>query len=501
MKILSFYVGLHDSNMIMYDADHNTLKYIKTERMLGLKRHRASLQQIFEICGENHFIPNVICYSDGLRNGLMGCSEGNVVESIQSGSAPFFRQAHWYTVDHHFAHVMSVWPVVPTKYLDVGFAIDGRGDHDRRISIFRTPQNLGPPVYFSKSHQVGHLFGLIGERMGLSGHIADHAGKIMGLQAYGKADSGFVASVLGDETSTNLFRLIDNFAGTFKHDNSEFRDWIAGIHEISEEIIVKFFEKFADASECICYSGGCALNTVINRRLRTMYPGLHIPPHAYDGGLSLGLLEVARLVSGIDALSVPEFPFIQSDEDFGYASDSTIDIAANFLAQGKTVAWLQGRGEIGPRALGHRSFLINPSLREGKTLVNAIKKREYWRPFAPSVLKNHEDEYFIEKFHSPHMLYAVNASELARTRLQAAVHVDNTARVQIVTSSTLANIQTFEKLLEGFHARTGIGGVLNTSLNAAGEPIISTREQAMLFFNNSGTDVMVMGDKILLKRR
>lgn len=505
MRLLAFYLGLHDSNLSMYDTDSQEFQYLKSERLFGVKRHRADLSFVAERCESLGFIPDAVAYSDGNRNGLGSCRP---TESIVDRSPlSLFPTAKCFIVDHHLAHVLSAWPLIPTESVEYAIAIDGRGDHERRVSVFRSPANLGAPIFTSTEHRVCHLFDLIGATMGLEGHKADFAGKIMGAQAYGKADEAFVVSQLRSAVKRDLFSLVERLDQTrwnggdsfYRFENKGFRDWLASVHSILEEVVAEVFAEHIPPLSTVVYAGGCALNTVINDRLYRHYPNLVIPPHSYDGGLSLGCLEALRNVMGREAIVASGFPFFQGDEDMGYASDRVVREAANHLAAGKVLGWLQGKGEIGPRALGHRSLLLNPAIPNGKDLLNRIKKREEWRPFAPSVLFDRQKGFFCVEDYLPYMLRSVQSLPTSKELIPAVVHVDGTSRIQSVDATRCPGLETYQSLLLNFEQLTGLPAILNTSFNPAGRPIVSTREAAVAWFRSSSIDVLVVGDELMRK--
>ena len=154
------------------------------------------------------------------------------------------------------------------------------------------------------------------------------------------------------------------------------------------------------------------------------------------------------------------------------------------------MAWYQGNGEVGPRALGNRSILLDPRIPNGKDIINTVKNREHYRPFGASVLSEFKKEYFDLDFENPYMLYV---GKCQKENLKSITHVDGTCRVQTV------NTGVFRQLLQEFHAITGCPVLLNTSLNNAGKPIASTVASAMLEFNNGLIDVFIHGDKIYEK--
>ena len=179
-----------------------------------------------------------------------------------------------------------------------------------------------------------------------------------------------------------------------------------------------------------------------------------------------------------------------------------LDHAAGLLAAGKVIGWHQGRFEWGPRALGHRSILADPRRADMKDIVNVkIKFREPYRPFAPSVLREHADTYFATdgasaQYPARFMLLVEPVRPEARSILPATTHVDNSARLQTVTQSASPR---YYGLIERFGRQTGVPVVMNTSFNLRGEPIVNTPAEAISTFARSGLDALVMGTLILHK--
>ncbi len=175
----------------------------------------------------------------------------------------------------------------------------------------------------------------------------------------------------------------------------------------------------------------------------------------------------------------------------------TIKKAAEALAKGKIVGWYQGHGEIGPRALGNRSILMCPKVKDGQRIINEkVKKREPYRPFGASVLYNHVGEHFNWHGESKYMLFVTDM--LQPNDFKAIAHVDNTCRIQTVSDKEPQFI-FYHKLIDEFRKLTGIPMLLNTSLNVDGKPIAGYMEDAKTVFNNSEMDVVVIGDEISYK--
>jgi carbamoyltransferase len=170
---------------------------------------------------------------------------------------------------------------------------------------------------------------------------------------------------------------------------------------------------------------------------------------------------------------------------------------AQILAQGKIVGWFQGRSEIGPRALGNRSILANPSLAEMKDRVNnEVKHREPWRPFAPSILEERIDRYVAHPMPSPFMILAFDILPERQTEIISAAHVDGTIRPQSVNNVTNPR---YWQLIKRFEEFTGIPAVLNTSFNVDSQPIVNTPEEAIDTFINCGIEVLAIGDYLVWK--
>jgi carbamoyltransferase len=177
--------------------------------------------------------------------------------------------------------------------------------------------------------------------------------------------------------------------------------------------------------------------------------------------------------------------------------DSLEERTAELLAEGNIVGWFQGRMEFGPRALGARSILADPSRPDMKDLLNKfVKYREEFRPFAPSVLEERAPEYFEGCTKSPFMLFVYPVREEMRKKVPAITHIDGTARVQTVTQQ--ANPKYY-RLLEAFDKKRGVPMLINTSFNVMGEPIVNTPADAVRCFYSCGMDALALGDYILRK--
>jgi len=262
----------------------------------------------------------------------------------------------------------------------------------------------------------------------------------------------------------------------------------------------------------LCYAGGVALNVKCNKRL-IEYLGpdgeLFVQPAASDAGTALGAATYAahQLGDTIEAMqhaylgpeySNDEIEAVLKARGAHYARCASItDVTADLLARGEVVAWFQGQMEFGPRALGNRSILGNPAVRGVAETINAqIKYRERWRPFCPSLLDSAAPEILQSRHPSPYMTFTFDIAENWKHRIPEVVHVDGTARPQIVAARD--NPRYYE-LLNKFYAKTGIPVLLNTSLNRRGEPMVCSPEDALNMFYGSDLQNIAIGDFLVRK--
>ena len=178
------------------------------------------------------------------------------------------------------------------------------------------------------------------------------------------------------------------------------------------------------------------------------------------------------------------------------AQDLDLALIAEKVSEGEILCWYQGRSELGPRALGNRSFVTDPRYADMKDTLNAkVKFREWFRPFAPVVLNEQKEEWFDMDFESPYMLYTVPCKR--PQEIPSVAHIDNSSRVQTLTKD---HNPRFYTLIEEFSKITGIPVVMNTSLNVKGEPIVETPEDAMKLFHESDVNLLVINDKMYIKK-
>ena len=281
-----------------------------------------------------------------------------------------------------------------------------------------------------------------------------------------------------------------------------------------EETVVRVVEHFQSQTgvRTLCIGGGVGLNVKMNSRLASLGAIDHVAafPIPSDSGLAIGApigwwveqtgqrpgpLQHVYLGPGYDDEEI-EHQLRQCGLPYRQPTDIA-EATAELLAAGKVVAWFQGRLEGGPRALGGRSILADPRTVEARDRVNAaVKFREYWRPFCPSMTVEAAGRYLRRPTPAPFMIIAFEATDEAARTIPAVVHVDGTIRCQTVDATTNP---PYHALLVAFERLTGVPVVLNTSFNVKGEAIVCTPRDAIRTFFATGIDALAIGRFLLEK--
>jgi carbamoyltransferase len=350
------------------------------------------------------------------------------------------------------------------------------------------------------------------------------AGKVMGLAPYGRPE------ITADEFFTiddGRFVFYDKVPNRFRHTDrwplrqKEYSDLASSTQSALEEAVLYLTERLYDLcpSKALCYAGGVALNCITNERIirESSFKNIYITPAAEDSGTAIGaayhgLWQFTKVNSRKRLLHDAVGP-VYSEQQIRDAirykpaveivdSEDVISNVADLICEGNIVGWFEGRSELGPRALGQRSILCDPRRPDVKEILNSrIKFREAFRPFAPVVLIEHAKDWFDldgTTTESPFMLRVCKFNEGKKNLVPGVVHIDNTGRVQTVTSETNGRLYL---LLKKFYEKTGIPIILNTSFNVAGEPIVETPSDALDTFLSTGIDYCFLENVIVSKRK
>lgn len=295
------------------------------------------------------------------------------------------------------------------------------------------------------------------------------------------------------------------------------RNIAASLQARLQEVLLEMLRRLHDQAkvDALCLAGGVAFNCAANGKIlqETPFSRVYVPPAPGDAGLAIGAplwhwhQELGRPREFVmdNADCGPEFSEAEMRAAFDRnnvecrrfdSSDELCRVTARLIAAGKIVGWFQGRMEFGPRALGSRSILADPRRPDMKDRLNRrIKNREPFRPFAPSILAEHQAEYFEDTNPSPFMSFAFPVRPEKRSRIPAVIHVDGTARLQTVTREASP---LFHQLIRAFHAETGVPLLLNTSFNE-NEPIVCKPEEAVECYLRTQIDALVLGPLVAEK--
>ncbi len=446
-----------------------------------------------------------------------------------------------YYCQHHLAHAASAFLVSGFDEAAV-LTADGVGEW----ATTAWGVGRGNDLYIEKEirfpHSVGLLFSAITAYLGF--RVNDAEWKVMGLAPYGRPTYLDQFREVVDVREDGSLRLnMKYFAHHYSVSRIFNRRWEAlfgrpqrprhaeleEFHQdiahsgqkIVEEIMVKMARHVHQRTglDNLCVAGGVGLNCVANWRMlnESGFKNIFIQPAAGDSGGALGtafylcnsVLKHPRTFVMKHACWGPQFTGAEIEAalarrglsyEYFPREEDLLTETARLIAEGKVVGWFQGRMEFGPRALGSRSLLADPRNPRMKEIINAkVKFREAFRPFAPSMLKEHAAEYFEMPvgMDAPFMLLVPPVRPEKRGIIPAVTHQDGTGRVQTVTEEVNGR---YYRLIKAFAALTGVPVVLNTSFNVRGEPIVCTPQDAINTFVNTGIDVLVMGDYLVREK-
>jgi carbamoyltransferase len=464
--------------------------------------------------------------------------------------------------EHHESHAASAFFPSPYQKAAV-LCMDGVGEWATTSAWLGEGNNLTPLWDIPFPHSIGLLYSAFTYYTGFKVNSGEY--KVMGLAPYGqpKYVKGIYDHLL-DLKPDGTFRMnmdFFNYCTGLTMTSSKFDDLFGGpprkpesklgqremdlarsIQEVTEEVMLRLSRTMhrETGAEYLCLAGGVALNCVGNGRILREGPfkDIWIQPAAGDAGGAVGAALSAwyqyenqpRTADNVyDRMKGSYLGPRHSNDDvesrlkkvgavYHRLDDETlIDSAADYLAEGKVIGWLQGRMEFGPRSLGGRSILGDARNTKMQSVMNLkIKYRESFRPFAPSVLREKVSEYFHMNCNSPYMLlvapvvekrrlpfdpkhenlWGIDLLNIPRSDVPAITHIDYSARVQTVHQETNPR---YHKLLSAFEKKTGCAVLVNTSFNVRGEPIVCTPEDAYRCFMRTEMDVLVLENFVLLK--
>jgi carbamoyltransferase len=418
-------------------------------------------------------------------------------------------------VPHHVAHAASAYLAAPHRSSAV-LVLDGRGERASYLAGHVEDGELDVLATQELPHSLGLVYEELTQHLGFLRSSDEY--KVMALAAYGRPRFLTAMRELISTTGDGRFvtRPIDwsTFAPPLGRDaawSEDHADLAASLQVRLEEVLLELCRWLhaCTGDRVLTMAGGVALNCVANSRIFEEGPfdDVWVQPAAGDAGTALGGALYASQQSGDRPGAMvgpalgrewtePELAAWLDTAQLGYERPPDVaDAVADVLARNGVVAWFQGRSEYGPRALGHRSLLANPTRAENLARLNDVKGREQFRPVAPMVTIERAAEMFEGgPIPSPYMLFTHRVRGEWRDRIPAVVHVDGTARIQTVDRATEPLVH---RMLEAMERRTGIPVVVNTSLNTAGRPMVDDPRDALECFGSAPIDLLALGPFVI----
>jgi len=454
-----------------------------------------------------------------------------------------------HNIEHHRSHMASAFFASPFEESAV-LSIDAFGDFTSTMLGKGTGNKINVESQVNFPHSVGAFYTAFTQYLGFN-HFGDEY-KLMGLSPYGsptmlkqvrdavifKNDGLFELNLdyfthhlkgvktkimsKSDPTPSRMFSdlMVSKF-GPKRNENDDItqyhKDLASSVQRVTEELIFHILDHLQKItkSKNICIAGGVAQNSVANGKIldNTMFENLYIPPAGHDAGTAIGsVLWLYNQIQGNDRIkpmlhsyfgsqfSDSEIEQYLKSQNIKYTKYNDFELnnkVTDCLINAGVIGWFQGRAEFGPRSLGNRSIICDPTRNDAKELINAkIKRRELFRPFAPSILKEYVTEYFEKAADAPFMEKVLQIKKDKRSLLSAVTHVDGSGRLQTVDKSVNPK---YYGLIESFYRKSGVPILLNTSFNE-NEPIVNTPAEAYACFSRTSMDMIVMGN-IVIERK
>ncbi len=448
-------------------------------------------------------------------------------------------------IEHHRSHLASAFFASPFEKSAL-LSIDGSGDFTTTMTGIGNSNDIKVLDSVDFPHSMGLFYTAFTQLLGFP-HYGDEY-KVMGLAPYGEAKYVDKIAKVVHLTSDGLFKLdLSYFVSategiiSYGEDNvpkvspiynkkmvSEFgevrkskepliqyhKDMAASVQKMTENVIFHILTHLYQNTklDSVCIAGGVAQNSVANGKItrNTPFKNVYIPSAGHDAGISMGAALYAqhqinkhpRQKANLSAYTGSSYVNDEIEQllknkniSFRRVNDAELyDVVSEKLINAGVVGWFNGKAEFGPRALGGRSILADPRRADAKDLLNAkIKRRESFRPFAPSILKEHVQDFFEVNDIVPFMEKVFPIKKEKQSSIPAVTHVDGTGRLQSVDKEVSPK---YYNLIEAFYKKTGIPILLNTSFNE-NEPIVNSPEEALNCFLRTNMDMLVLENCVI----
>ncbi len=489
----------------------------------------------------------------------------NLIDTFEKIDGDFNEDKLFFS-EHHLSHAASAFYPSPFKNSAI-LCLDAVGEYVTSSSWVGNNNKIQKVWEINFPHSIGMLYSAFTYYCGFKVNSGEY--KLMGLAPYGipkykdlileklidlKDDGSFQLNLRYFKFHRGLKMISNEFRRLFKHRErypeepiSEFyMDIASSIQVVTENVVINMAKHLKKKTNCnnLCLAGGVALNCVANGKIldNCGFENIWVQPSAGDAGNALGSAlafrymhqNKERVIMQEDSMKSsylgPEFSNDQIEKFLKlknipynfYENNQLIKACADDLIEGKVVGWFQGKMEYGPRALGNRSILGDPRIKDMQKKMNLkIKNRESFRPFAPAILEEYKKEYFGIEVESPYMLltrklqekFLIKGNSISkktigiekvndiRSQVPAITHIDNSCRVQTVAQS---RNNLFYLLIKEFYRLSKCPILINTSFNVRGEPVVCTPEDAFNCFIHTGMDIIVLGnfkvDKVDLEK-
>ena len=489
MKNIVSIFGGHDANITFFNGQYHIIEIerLLKERYVSLyKNDSININDVLKECQD------IATKFWGIENDyecvLINSQWKKPISLIEN----VFKSDKYLTLtNHHYTHAYSAFYQSPYKEALI-LSYDGggekeyfnfySGDSNGITLLNKIPINMGQGYWRSAS-----LIKQITER---SKDRRSYPGKLMGLSGYGNVKKKMLPH-LRQFFATRDGKILGMIEGCNYYQGTGGENFAATIQKTLEDILFEELDKYYSNIPLVV-TGGCALNVIINEKIKNRYKReVYVPPNPHDGGLSLGHMFCYQKPKERVNVTYNGLPLLDRDKlkDYNTKKVTKKDIA-KLIKDGKIIGLIYGDSEVGPRALGNRSIVCDPSIPEMKDILNAkVKFREWYRPFAPFCKKEDAHKYF-ESRDFENMEYMSFAVKVKVDTLPSITHVDGTARLQTVTEESHSH---FYELLTEFGKISDTNVLLNTSFNTRGKPILSTISDAVKIL-----DYVIVDDYIMI---
>ena len=517
MTNISFY-GSHNSSVVV-EQNGKIITVIEVERFLNVKN--AGYGQYLTSFTRPYLIKEILNYiaeTYGITE-YDRCYYSNT-DTIEGDTKVHYEQfipaKEYVNCLHHLSHAACAF--YQTDYNESLIVSFDGGGSDGFFNIYHTPNRNEINLIEKFNIDVGFPYMSFGDylndiRLEPALNIGNlvYSGKIMGLCSYGNVNEDwlshfedyYIQKPDGLNYISLLQRLSDNTGLIFDRNNRLEGQVSWDVAKTSQiafenvfiELIKPYLEKYPNIP--LILVGGCALNILLNTRLKEeLERDVFIPPNPNDCGIATGMILLHSKPETAVDITYSGIPILDKNKLMMYlesnysSTELDINVVVNDLVNGKIIGTVRGNSEHGPRALGNRSIICNPSFPNMKDILNEkVKNREWYRPFAPVCRLEDVSKYFEFEGESRWMQFCPKVREEWREKLVSITHIDGTARVQTVTKE---QNEWLYNLITEFEKVSGIGVLLNTSFNVNGRPILSTYSDAINVFKTTQMDKLIL---------